>query len=269
LDGNGSKHGNNNEKAKFERLHAWLGQHNPVTMDLIAPTTILQTLMAIPLVMTLIPVLVSVIQALLANPVVRAFVNTTLVALETTKGVWQPITSAAVAVIRQVYRFLVAITPTLVNATTDMIRKAQSLGISLSAALNALMERLGEVGSAIVVIARAISKVTVVVLNSLSLVVTSAEEVFEFSKRVIFAPSTITWEDLTSIAIPFAVCMGILTLLYYRYRSSRQAACIPCEKPVPRRSSRLARKRAMMMCADMSDTLLPRKKLAATTPSNL
>lgn len=237
-------------------------------MDLIAPTSILQTLMAIPLVMTLIPVLVSVIQTLLANPVVRAFVNTTLVALETTKGVWQPITSAVVAVIRQVYRFLVAITPTLVNVTTDIIRKAQSLGLSLSAALGSLMERLGEVGAAIVVIARAISKVILVVLNSVSLILTSVEQVFEFSKRVIFSPSLVTWEDLTSIAIPFAVCLSILTLLYYRYRSSRQAACIPCEKPAPRRSSRLARKRAMMMCADMSDALLPREKLAAS-PTNL
>lgn len=232
-------------------------------MDLIAPTSILQTLMAIPFMMVIVPVIVSVIQTLMADPVVRAFVNTTLVALETTKAVWQPITSAAVAVIRQVYRFMVAITPTLVNVTMEIVRKAQSLGLSLSTALNALMERLGEVGSALIVLARAISKVTLVVLNSLSLVVTSVEQVFEFSKRVIFSPSMVTWEDLTSIAIPMTVCLGILTLLYYRYRSNTNPK--PCEKPVPRRSSRLARKRAMMMCADMSDALLPSQKLTATT----
>lgn len=240
-------------------------------MDLISVPSLFQIAASIPLLM----VLLHMLKPFMDHPVVTAVMNTSLVILENTKAVWKPVVAGGLVVLRKIVGLLRVVFPTvkalivmLVNATAFLVQKAQSLGMSLSTAFTTVLERFEEVGEAIVILARAVAKTGFYFLKSVSLVVTSFESVIGFAQQLVFAPSTITWNDLYNIMLPFAICFCMIALAYYRFRPSKAPVCREVEVAPLRRSSRIARKRAMLLCDDMSDAFLPSKK-NATTASNL
>jgi hypothetical protein len=242
-------------------------------MDLIPSFTAFNVLASIPLVMMLMSVLKPIVHSFLTNPLTKAVWNTTLVALESTELVWRPLLNMTIMVIKPIYKTFIAALPqmrkvivTTVNMTMTLVKNMQAMGLSISQALSSALGHMGEFGDALVVVARTVTKVVFYGARLLSSILGAFEDVFTFGKKAFFDPTHLTINDLYNVMLPFVVvscCIGFA--LWMRRTPVAQKSLAVYQ---PRRSSRLARKRAMFFADNLSESLPPCKKSSATS-SNL
>jgi hypothetical protein len=239
-------------------------------MDLIPSFTLFNVLASIPLVMMFVSVFKPIAQSIITNPLTRAVLNTTLVVLESTEVVWRPLLNLTLMVIKPIYKTLVALLPQIkavivstVNMTIALVKNMQAMGLSISQAVSATLERMGEFGDALVILARTFTKAVFYTVRMLSSILGAFEEVFNFGKKAFFDPAHITMNDLYNVMLPFIVVSCCIGLVLWVKRASVGVKSVPVYQP--RRSSRLARKRAMLLADNLSDSLPPCKKTSATS----
>lgn len=225
-------------------------------------------------------------------PLVQSIVNTTLVVLETTEGVWRPVLNiSALVVMPIVSTALVLLKPigplalvlgdsivrglivigyvtTLVlrevyGYVRESIRMLQKNGVSLQLAVTNAFTNLKDLTLSLGTIVRAAGYFVTRIVHAASFVVESFERVGSFTYNIIFEAHKVTWSDVTDVATPFLVVSCILMYLMLRaglFRFSRAAPAPADTKTMfdinpPRRSSRLARKRAMLLSDDLGSSL--------------
>lgn len=239
-------------------------------MDLISSLSLFEVLASIPLVLMLVPVLLDLYKNVMANPIVSAAVNTTLVVLKNTELVWRPALNFAIAIIKPIVKALVLVFPqvkavvtVLVNQTVALVQFAQSMGMSLITSLTNILERMAELGDALIVVARGLGNVGYYGLRAAGTLVGSFESVFVFGKRVLFESHLLSVNDLYNVLMPMLTVLVVLAAVYWVRKGPSPQKSV--ETFQPRRSSRIARKRAMLCAADMSDALSPRKESSATS----
>lgn len=238
-------------------------------MDLIPSLSFFQALAAIPLVMTLVPIVLSALFKFVEHPFVKPIINTTLVVLKNTEVVWRPAINFAIMLSKPILKAIALILPIVksivvyvVNVTVSAFRTAQSMGMSMANTFPVVAQGLKDIGESLVVLARGLGKLSYYVLRGVSLIVGSVESVFVFFKRVLFEAHLLTMADVYAVMMPFAIVLSLVAVLYWFRKSPSQ----PCNQTFqPRRSARIARKRAMLCSADLSDAFLPSKKSSATS----
>lgn len=228
-----------------------------VTMSLIPS---LNTIAAIPLMVVLGPIVFSAFSNIMEHPLAHSIA----VLLNNTAMVWKPFAGAALVAIRKIVPILKALFLTVSNVLLSVIQTVQGMGVSLSAAFPSLIVRLGEVGEALVVLTRSLGNVLYYGLRALSFIVGSVEKVFVFGKQLLFEAHLVTLDDVYNVMISFAVVLSTMAVLYWLRKTPQPTPEPKAEAFQPRRSSRLARKRAMLYASDMSDALSPCKKSSAT-----
>ena len=226
-------------------------------MSLIPSFSLLEFVATIPFVVVLAPFVMPSLKAILENPLVSSAINSISVMLNNTEMVWRP-------AFQQGFKVLKLVVFTGFNLTMSAIQTVQQMGVSLTTAFPSILVRLGEVGEALVVVARALGNVLYYGIRALSLVVGSAEKVFVFGKHLLFEAHLLSFDDFMNITFPFFVVLSTVAFLYWLRKTPQPSAVKNAEPFQPRRSSRLARKRAMLYASDMSDALSPCKKPSAT-----
>jgi hypothetical protein len=241
-------------------------------MSLIPSLSFLELVAAVPLVMVLGPFLVSALQSILSNPLVSSAMNTISVVLNTTEIVWRPAWNASVILGKQILNGLTYLAPLVkaflvsgANATLTLFRNAQAMGVSFTTAFPMVMLRIKELGEALLVIGRSLGLAMYYVTKGLALVLGSVEKVFLFGKQLLFEAHLMTADDVYNVMLPLAIVLAT-TALVYSFRKTPQPSQLQTFQP--RRSSRLARKRAFLYAQDASDALPACKKVSFTS-SNL
>jgi hypothetical protein len=233
-------------------------------------------------------------QTLLLNPAVGTLVNSTLVLLKNTEVVWRPVLETSLVVLKPIAAFALAVlrpfgpyglvvletvarslilltcgTAYLVLQTISFV---QSAATNVTVAVDSLVTGAKDFVVSLATVLKGLGQVLLSFLHTTSFIVKSFESVATFGYRILFETSQVTWEDLYSVSIPLCVVASIVG--YILWRSSRacfgvksSAAETKCdvEDYLPRRSSRIARKRAMMFCSDSSGTSLE----SPASPPNL
>lgn len=143
----------------------------------------------------------------------------------------------------------------LMNQTVELswlvFNTVQEKGTVLLVSFMQSLATLGEVGKAVQTILVAFATVLVYCARFINTLAGSFEAVQTVSKRLLFAHESLTWDEMTSLIFPVFVVGAVLGFLSWRLSARREA---PKEKPL-RRSSRLARKRALLLSD--SSSLLP------------
>lgn len=240
-------------------------------MDLIPSLSFFELLAAIPLVITVGPFIFAAVVKFMEHPLVQPILNTTLVILKTTEVVWRPAVDFAVVLLKPVLKALVRLAPIAkdlvvfaINTTVTAFRTAQKMGMSFASAFPAIAQGMKDVGEALITLVRGIGNMMYYFLRATSLIVGSVESVFVFGKRLVFEAHLLTVNDVYNVALPFLIVTSLIATLYW-FRKAPQKSVQVFQ---PRRSSRLARKRAMMYASDISDALSSCKK-SSTTATNL
>jgi hypothetical protein len=229
----------------------------------------------------------------LLAPLVLAFerwmnvpiVNTTLVFFEKNKDVFIPISdlgkqlafamySTAIAILKPAVKALVVILRFLkpyvlfaANMTRTTLRQVQEAGLSFSLAVKSMSEKLWDFGSSLAVVVKGLAQVLASMMKGLSLVFNSFENVSSVGYRILFHTNQVTWNEVSSAFIPLVVVTAVLAFLYWMKRDKTTPVAQQATG-IPRRSSRLARKRALFSCGDFSVSAFPSEKPSAT-PTNL
>jgi hypothetical protein len=235
---------------------------------------------------------------LYSNPLLNQTIETTLVFLNNTKEVWEPV----VAALEPLRSMLVSLTPyakelmkatfkaALVllvpiskallvvlrtvwplvvfvwNSTRVAFGKMQSMGLSVSAALATLAENAKEIGRATWTLTKSLGSLLYYVSMGVSYIVNSVEDVGNFLSRAFFQPQSLTWQDASDIAMPFLVVSTLFALLIrFNWKATEPKA--PEAKPL-RRSERIARKRSFLMSSDTGSLFASCKK-SSTRSTNL
>lgn len=205
-----------------------------------------------------------------SNPYTQALVNTTLVLLESTKEVWKPVVDISLIILKPFGPLAVLILDAAVRAmvifgymTVTTVRKVASYanstvmliresGISVGTAISNAVENLKDVAVSLGTLSKALASLTVRLIKAASFVVNSFDHVSDFLYRSLFQTGTVTWEDIVDVAVPFVVVTCILGFFAWRFSRLFVSPVKPVEfeepcKPItPRRSLRLARKRAFL-----------------------
>lgn len=231
----------------------------------------------------------------MANPEFQTVINTTLVLLENTEVVWRPVLTVslvlakpvlelALILMKPILHALVLVAPIVknlalqtMNLTANLLMTIRELGIDIRSSVSNLALSLQSFGGAMFTITKAASNMLYYSVQSISYVVSSFESVGDFSYRLLFETRTVSWSDVESVVAPFLVVASILGYVAWRAYSTSYTYTPPpqtqiCDYTVyPRRSSRIARKRALMLLNDLPPDLASRElsALASASPPNL
>jgi hypothetical protein len=226
--------------------------------------------------------LVSTIGVLLAfwmeNPTIQSILNTTSVVLKNTEVVWRPAVNVALSVLKPLMPLVLLVGKTVVKAvilamqmmTTAFVAFSeftQSLGLNITQTGRMVLYGAKDLLSSLYTVTKALAFLIANTLSGISYVIDSFEMVGIFMRKVLFESHSVTWQDVMDIALPFAIVGILMTFVMYRAYakfvksegSSKDAEYV-C---IPRRSSRIARKRALLLCTDASDATLAREKASA------
>lgn len=215
--------------------------------------------------------------SLMKEPLVQMAVNATLVVLETTEIVWKPVLSGilgvtlpigmlAVALLKPLVKGLLRIVSVLGPHILSLARTLRSVGIDLGFALKQMVTTLIEFASSLAIVMKAIGKGIYYAMTGLSTVITSVDRSLTVAKQLVFSPSSVTWDDLTTALLPFGVTLLIVLITIWRTRPARPSGKTSGPK-APRRSDRIARKRAMLLSGDLTPLLSPCQKAPAASPN--
>ncbi len=226
--------------------------------------------------------LVSTIGVFLAfwmeNPTIQSILNTTSVVLKNTEVVWRPAFNLALSVLKPLMPFVLLVGKTAVKAlilAAQFINTAfvafneftQSLGLNITQTGRMLVYGAKDLLSSLYTVTKAFAFLITNTLSGVSYVIDSFEMVGVFVRKLFFESHLVTWQDVMDIALPFAIVSLLMSIVAYRAYSKfvRKPSWRTLERDIefPRRSSRLARKRAMLMCYDTSDLTLARQKASA------
>ncbi len=229
------------------------------------------------------------LNAFQANPVSQAIINTTLVILKTTEVVWRPVLNAsltlmkplgplALVVGKQTLKVMIALGYLTFVVIAEAIefarycfRTIQAAGMNVSMALGNAFEVSKDFVYSLGTLMKAFTYFTIRLVNTASYIVTSFEKVSDFLYNLVFNAHKLTWDDVYAISLPFLVVTAIVGYVLWRTTASCRKQVThekKCEEiVVPRRSSRLARKRAMLYAADLSPVLA--RCETTTSPANL
>ena len=219
-----------------------------------------------------------------SNPIVQSIVNTTLVVLETTEVVWKPVVNTSLVLVKPIVSFalqvlkplgplaviladnlvkaLVILGFMITNAVIIVSRTIhsfvsflQSAGLNVTSALQTFAHGTKEFASAISKIVYWAGYFLYEVVYSVSYLIDSCEQVGLFLYRIFFESHKVTWNDVYNISIPFFVVAALVSIVVWRATKGFRKPYAPEKKNdeecyMPRRSSRIARKRAMLLCSD-------------------
>lgn len=217
-----------------------------------------------------------------SHPLLEAVANTTLVFLENTKEVWKPVVDFSLVFLKPFAPLVILVLDVAVKAmvvfgfmTVNAVRKVTSYanytlalikesGMSVGTAINNAVENVKDVIVSLGSLSKALASLTVRLIKTASFIVNSFDQVSDFLYRFLYETSTVTWQDMVDVALPFFVVSCILGLVVWRFSRlfvTAKAPVVDCEEPckpfTPRRSqrlleqsNRLARKRAMMSSCD-------------------
>lgn len=246
------------------------GKYNLLTMDLMLSVNTISAIV----------IFSAIMKMLTSNPVTQALLNTTLVFLENTKEVWKPVVDVAAFVTKPLAPLVLLVLDTAVKAmvvfgymTVTTVRKVASYanmtlifikesGMSVGTAITNAVDNVKDVVVSLGTLSKALASLTVRMIKAASYVVNSFEQVSDFFYRSLFETSSVTYQDMVDVALPFVLVSCIMGLLAWRFSrlfvSTSKPNPIILEEPCkPRRSARLAeqlsrlnRKRAMMSCTD-------------------
>ncbi len=220
--------------------------------DLVFSATASYVLALSPLGAMILTGLYKLYEAIMSQPIVASVVNTTLVVLESTKEVWMPVASTALAVIKQVGAALVVIAKYVrhlvlfVQSTVKgLVLWFKNNGVDVGVAAQ-------NFGNSMFVITKAFGRLLFYIAQGLSALIGSFEEASAFLGQVYKNPETITWELFTANAYSLAVTLTIVSLLtWWLLKPARPQKAIliePPTKPPPRMETRASRRRAMLTC---------------------
>lgn len=225
--------------------------------------------------------LLTFFQYLMSIPLVSSLVNTTSVFLNNTQEVWRPLYNSSLLVLKP---FSGALKPfgdvgllfaemsirsmiLMGYVTVVTVREAakyllqfalltRDAGLSLTSSFGNAFVAIKEFTVAVFSLFRGFGYLTMNLVKSAGFVVNSFEAVSDFLYQFVFYPHTVTWSDISNIVFPFAIVATILGYVFWRsYRMLASPVKLNVElqhpllednEPVLRRSSRIARKRALL-----------------------
>lgn len=219
-----------------------------------------------------------------SNPIVQTVVNTTLVVLENTEVVWKPVVNASLVVLKPIAAFALMVlkpfgplvlvladnlvrgmvivgfmTAHIVLYTVRMVHSfmiyMQSVGMNATYAVQSFVQGTTSLAVALAKIVNWIGFIVYEVVYGAGFLLDSCEQVGTFLRRMLFEGHKITWNDLYNISIPFVVVATMVGIVLWRSGIFQGKPQAPNKKTdeeclMPRRSSRIARKRAIMLCSD-------------------
>lgn len=218
------------------------------------------------------------------HPFAQAVLNATSMVLKNTEVVWKPALNASLAVLRPlgplalvaiktVVTALIVVGQTVSTAVQAVFTFGESLGLNMTQTGKALLFGARDFAASLITVTKALAYLVANTLSTVSYVIDSFEMVGIYTRRLVFETHLVTWQETMDIALPFAIVGCLMSFVFWRAYTKFVKPSAPWKKnddeyTVPRRSSRIARKRAMMMCYDVSDTALARKK-SSTRAANL
>ena len=244
----------------------------------------------------------SFLRAAFAVPVIEALYNNSLVVLKNTELVWKPVVSTALIVLKPILSYaLMILKPlgpmavivldnaakamvifgymtahtvlTVYKGIYNVVNFTHSMGVSITTSVQNSLIVMKDFSFSLAKIVKWIGYLAYQVVYGTSWLIDSCEQVGIFLRRMVFEAHTITWQDVYNISIPFAVVGAIVGYLAWRvYRTHFYKPSAPQKKVdeeifVPRRSSRLARKRAFLYCSETPIISLPSEKTSSRTPT--
>lgn len=260
--------------------HVAVGEHSLllIEMELVSSVSFSELLLVSTFGMMLGGILTSFFQWT-ENPIVQTILNATSVVLKNTEVVWKPVADFALTVLKPLGPLAILAIKTLIGALLfvgqtvshafqTVVNFGESLGLNMTQTGKALLYGARDFASSLYTVVKALAYLVANTLSSVSYVIDSFEMVGLYIRRLLFEPHLVTWQETLDIAVPFAVVACLMTFVFWRAYNKFVKPSAPWKKDddeysIPRRSSRIARKRAMMMCYDVSDTTLARKKTSA------
>lgn len=231
----------------------------------------------------------AIMQLFTSNPLLHAFMNTTLVFLENTQAVWKPVVEFSLVVLKPfgplatlvldnavkamvVLGYMTVVTVrkavTYANSTLNLVKES---GMSLSTALTNAALNIKDVVVSLGTLTNAVLSLTSRMIRTASYIVNSFEHVSDFLYRSVFETQTITWQDMVDVALPSLVVFFIASLLVWRLSKMvgsiktpsstfvdnsdlctpvRRSSRLACKQNPYYGSSRSARKRALISSSD-------------------
>lgn len=234
------------------------------------------------------------------NPTVQVLVNNTLVLLKNTEVVWRPVLNTSLVVLKPILSFaLMVLKPfgtlglvvldkafkgmviigfltahfviTFVEGVQSFINYTKSMGLDFATAVKSGAFVLKDFTFSLAKIIQWIGYAVYQIVWSVNYLVDSCEQVGAFLHRLLFEAHKVTWNDVYNISIPFLVVGSILGFFVWRLTQKFASAPVDMSKKcddecvIPRRSSRIARKRALLTCQDLSSTMLASEKSSSRT----
>jgi hypothetical protein len=206
-----------------------------------------------------------------ANPVAHAFLNNTLVVLKSTEVVWRPAINASLVVLKpivqlalmlfiQVSRALVLFLFTAAETGKICLQYIQSVSANLTLAAQGLYESTKDFFGSLATVLKGLGYLFAEMVHWASFVIGSFEQTATFFRRVLMEGHKVSWEDIYNVSVPFFVVASIFAFISWRAYKKFAKPVEKKEPKAPRRSSRLARKRALLYCADLPSASLSRKE---------
>ena len=96
------------------------------------------------------------------------------------------------------------------------------------------------------------------------MILTTLDRSLTVLKQVIFSPGTVSWNDVTTALLPLGLTVALLCFVIWSTRPTRP---IQQKMKTPRRSDRIARKRAMLLSRDLYPLASSCEKASATPPN--
>lgn len=238
-----------------------------------------------------------------SNPTVQVVVNNTLVFLKNTEVMWRPVLNMSLTVLAPLgEKALMILKPfgtmglvvadafvrgvvllgfmtiqlvlTIIDGFHSFLRYTKSMGLDLASSIQTASVVLKDFTLSLVKIVNWIGYAIYKVAFSLSFVLDSFEKCGTFLHRIIFEAHKVSWNDIYNISIPFLVVASILGVAMWRLSTRFASKPIALSKKfddeygIPRRSSRLARKRSFLYCQDLNSPMSATKMLASKEPSS-
>lgn len=244
----------------------------------------------------------------LSSPTLQAFGNNTLVFLKNTEVVWKPVVDTSLVVLRPISAFALTILKpfgpfalaiadsavrgmvitgilitravlTLVRSIQQFMNFTKTMGVDFAHSLQAVATVLKDFTFSFAKIVNWAGYFFFQSVKGVSFVLDSFDQCGQFFYRILFEAHKLTWNDVYNISIPLVVVTSVLGLLIWRFSNKFASKPVALSKKfddecsIPRRSSRLARKRAMLICKDLDSSMLTTSMFASkessSRPSNL
>jgi len=237
-----------------------------------------------------------------SSPTLQAFGNNTLVFLKNTEVVWKPVLNTSLMVLKPIGALALTILKpfgplalqvadtlvrgmvlfgiimtrivlSVVRGTQHFVNVTKAFGANIVESLQAVTLALKDVTLSLATIVNWIGYLFFHTMKGITFVLDSFDQCGHFFYRLVFEAHKLSWNDVYNISIPFLVVSSILGLALWRLSNRFASKPVALSKKfddecvIPRRSSRLARKRAFLQCDDLNSTMLATRMFASKEAS--